>query len=107
MGLLEEMYKFGYDDAKNDNAFGTSLPENLEALINNKIPSPPLENGDVDDLDWNNLPPPASPKPRTNFGMGTMLSCFTLFRANLKMADPWKMGIFALCTYKIASAFLF
>jgi len=118
--LLEEMYNFGYNDAKNEKPFGTSLPQNLNTLITDTIPSPNL---DIDDYDY--PPPPPPPKSR-NMGMGTILSCFTLFRmlkematgadgqisfpllvANIKMADPWKLGIFGMCAYKILSAFLF
>lgn len=125
--LLEEIYKFGFEDATNEKPFGSSLPDNLQALVMDKIPSPPDLDIEYDDLDYNDYPPPPpTSKPKSNMGMGTIMSLFTLFRmlkematdphgqisfpllvSNIKMADSWKLGIFGLCAYKILSGFLF
>jgi len=122
--LLEEMYKSGFEDATNEKPFGASLPDNLQALVTDKIPSPPNLDTEYDDIDY--YPPPPPTKPKSSMGFGTIMSLFTLFRmlkematdphgqisfpllvANIKMADPWKLGIFGLCIYKILSGFLF
>lgn len=117
---LETIYKMGWDDAKQGNDFGTSLPEDIESF--NK-PS-----GYDESFDWAYNPPPPLPKQKSSsFGMSTMLSIFTLYRfgkdlvttpdgqllldpayimMRLRNIEPWRLGLMGMSLYRVVSAFI-
>lgn len=120
--LLEDHYKWGFEDGKANADFGTSLPE---------VSVEPPKGVETDSsFAWpgSDYAPPPAPKPSlvsklTNWS--TMISVYvvgsTLFRAghtadggfdpqlmvaNLRMLDVWKQGMLALSVYRLLSAVL-
>jgi len=123
---MDQVYKMGFDDASNDEIYGTSLPPNYESMTfsSDTVPSRPQSRYLDEDM---YIPPPPPPPPaKSKFGMGTMMSLFALGRAvkdlgfapgtnrfdlNLLMAnvqhmEKWRMAMMGVCLYRVVSAFL-
>lgn len=113
--LGEDAYKMGYDDAIAGKPFGASLKQDAA------VPRGLAENlhFDYDDIP----PPPSSRKPK--FGFSTAMSAFFIFRTikevgtiagggfdyqhaivNLRMMEPWKMGLLAFSVYNVVRSIL-
>lgn len=119
---LEHIYKMGWDDAQAGKDFGTSLPKDTQedtALKPNGV--------DASSFDWAYDPPPPPPKQKSSFGMGTMLSIFTLYRfgkdivvtpdgqlmldpnyimMRLRNIEPWRLGLMGMSLYRVINAFI-
>jgi len=114
---LQEIYRLGFEDGSAGKPFGASLP------TDEAVATPPEFE---EDLEWSYNPPPPPPHPRRkNFmGMGNIMSILYLFRtlkdlaitqdgqisfplliANLKIIEPWKLGMLGFCLYKVFSSF--
>ena len=112
----------GWDDAQAGKDFGTSLPKDTQedtALKPNGV--------DASSFDWAYDPPPPPPKQKSSFGMGTMLSIFTLYRfgkdivvtpdgqlmldpnyimMRLRNIEPWRLGLMGMSLYRVINAFV-
>lgn len=114
---MEEIYKLGFEDAKQGRDFGASLP---------KTTAP---RGTVAaDTNFDDLPPYHPPQPaakESKFGLTWAMSAFGLFRgvkelgvtpdgrfdpqflvANVKGAPPLKLALLGFCLYRVLSAFM-
>lgn len=110
---LENIYKMGWDDAKQGNDFGKSF--NKPSVYD-------------ESFDWEYNPPPPLPKQKSSsFGMSTMLSIFTLYRfgkdlvttpdgqqlmldpayimMRLRNIEPWRLGLMGMSLYRVVRAF--
>lgn len=129
---LEYIYKLGFDDAKSNNEFGTSLPEDIieynAAQESNVPPADQYNDGNNDNFDWAyNPPPPPPPQSKSTLGMGTMLSLFTLYRfgkdvvtgpdgslvldpqyvmAKLRSIETWRLGMMGMSLYRVVTALI-
>ena len=134
---LEQIYKLGFEDAKSEKEFGTSLPEGilsynalLDEYFRQQQPHQQHQDQYSDDsnYEWAYNPPPTPPKPKSRFGMGTLLSLFALFnfgkdlvtspdgRLNLDMnyiimrlrsIETWRLGMLGMSLYRVVQAFFF
>ena len=116
---MEEIYKLGFEDAKNGNDFGASLP---------KTTAPRMTAATGTDTNFDDLPPyhpsPAAAK-ESKFGLTWAMSVFGLFRgvkelgvtpdgrfdpqflvANIKGAPPLKLALMGFCLYRVLGAFM-
>jgi len=111
---FEEMYKLGFDDGLAGEPFGSSLPKSED-------------NDNLDDYDWDlEEPTPINTPSSRKMGFSTILSFFALLRvgkqlavgpdgqvsldrliANLKVMEPWKLGILGVSLYTLFRSFLF
>ena len=116
--LLEDYYKKGFDDATAGLEFGTSLP----ATTPQGADAPA-------DFAWpgSQMPPPPPPAPSALSKLMNWSSLVSLFIvgntvfsagrtadggwdpqlcfANLRLLDPWKMGMLALSVYRLVAPF--
>jgi hypothetical protein len=134
---IEYFYKLGYDDAKAGNDYQTSLPKDiLSSKYSNPVtmsietPADDDMKEDVDqyyDNDYNTnwRPPPPPIKRSSSFGMGTVMSAFTIYKFGkdivttptgqlildvrvmvhkLKGVEPWRLGLLAMSLYRVVLA---
>ena len=123
---MDQVYKMGFDDASNDEIYGSSLPPNYESMVfsSDTIASRPQSRYLDEDMYVPPPPPPSSGKSK--FGMGTMMSLFALgravkdlgfapgtsrfdmnlFMANVQHMEKWRMAMMGVCLYRVVSAFL-
>lgn len=116
---VEEIYKLGFEDAKDGKDFGASLP---------KTTGPSAPRGTAADTSFDDLPPYHPPPPaakESKFGLTWAMSAFGLFRgvkelgvtpngqfdpqflvANVKIAPPLKLALLGFCLYRVLSAFM-
>ena len=117
---VEEIYKLGFEDAKDGKDFGASLPKTTG-------PSAPRGTSAAD-TSFDDLPPYHPPPPaarESKFGLTWAMSAFGLFRgvkelgvtpngqfdpqflvANVKIAPPLKLALLGFCLYRVLSAFM-
>ena len=114
---VEEIYKLGFEDAKNGKDFGSSLPKTTAP----RVTAAPDTN--FDDLPPYHPSPPATKEAK--FGLTWAMSVFGLFRgvkelgvtpdgrfdpqflvANLKGAPPLKLALMGFCLYRVLGAFM-
>ena len=117
---MEEIYKLGFEDAKDGKDFGASLPKTTG-------PSAPRGTSAAD-TSFDGLPPyhPSPPAAKeSKFGLTWAMSAFGLFRgvkelgitpdgqfdpqylvANVKVAPPLKLALLGFCLYRVLSAFM-
>jgi hypothetical protein len=116
---MEEIYKLGFEDAKDGKDFGASLPKTTG-------PSAPRGTSAAD-TSFDDLPPyhPSPPAKESKFGLTWAMSAFGLFRgvkelgitpdgqfdpqflvANVKVAPPLKLALLGFCLYRVLSAFM-
>lgn len=117
---IEEIYKLGYEDARNENAFGESLPKNHESMSFRR-----LDYGfNYDDISYNQMysSPPTSKKSK--LGIGTIISLFALARtvkdlgfvqgrfelnvliSNVRNLPPIRMALLAFMVYRVINTFI-
>lgn len=117
---IEHIYKMGWDDAQAGKDFGTSLSKDMQedTLKPNGV--------DESSFDWAYDPPPP-PKQKSSFGMGIILSIFTLYRfgkdivvtpdgqlmldpnyimMRLRNIEPWRLGLMGMSLYRVINAFV-
>ena len=127
---LEYIYKLGYDDHKDGNEFGTSLPDDIIKYIDAQ--EVPLSTTTHDGYNGNNNfdyddynPPLPPPQKSSSLGMGTLLSMFTLYRfgkdlvttpdgqivldpqyimARMRGIETWRLGMLAMSLYRVVTA---
>lgn len=119
---IEEAYKKGFEDARDGNDFGHSLPA-VEASVEKDIPS---YAEDEIPYDYTANPSSSSGGGR-KFGMGQAMSLFYMYRMamqlgtdgmggsfsleramiNIRTLPTWQMGIFAFSLYNLLKPFLF
>lgn len=121
---MDQVYKMGFDDASNDEIYGTSLPPNHESMTFSSSDTVQPRSRYLDE-DMYVPPPPPPPSTKSKFGMGTMMSLFalgravkdlgftpdnrfdfTLFMANVQHMEKWRMAMMGVCLYRVVSAFL-
>lgn len=121
---IEDMYKLGFDDAKQGLDYGHSLPPIEDELTMKPYTTTTTADND-DDLDFVYQPPPQS-KAGSKFGLQTFMAFFTLYRTgkdlatgpdgsfsapllmvNARNLDPMRAGMLGLSVYKIVTTFLF
>ena len=131
---MEEIYKLGFEDAKDGKDFGASLPEDAKdgkdfgaSLPKTTGPSAPRGTSAAD-TSFDDLPPyhPSPPAAKeSKFGLTWAMSAFGLFRgvkelgitpdgqfdpqylvANVKVAPPLKLALLGFCLYRVLSAFM-
>ncbi|KAL7501039.1 hypothetical protein ACHAWT_009194 [Skeletonema menzelii] len=122
---LENIYKMGWDDAKGGKDFGTSLPDDIKADPAEAINKPSAYE---ESFDWAYDPPPPLQKQKSSsFGMGTILSIFTLYSfgkdlivtpdgqlmldpayimMRLRTIEPWRLGLMGMSLYRVVNAFI-
>jgi hypothetical protein len=117
---IEEIYNLGYEDARNENAFGESLPKNHESMSFRR-----LDYGfNYDDISYNQMysSPPTSKKSK--LGIGTIISLFALARtikdlgfvqgrfelnvliSNVRNLPPIRMALLAFMVYRVINTFI-
>uniref|UniRef100_A0A7S4HRJ6 Uncharacterized protein n=1 Tax=Odontella aurita TaxID=265563 RepID=A0A7S4HRJ6_9STRA len=121
---IEEIYKMGFNDAKDGKDYGTSMPDPTEfaAAASSADAVSAARGVDYDPREWDLNPPPPPEGKQSKFGFGTIMAAFTLFRfgkeiainpdghfdqqmamANLNLMPKWKLGIVALSLYRVVS----
>ena len=124
---LEYLYKLGFDDATASKEFGASLPDdvrNYNAAVEADLAQP------IDQYEYeqHNYEMPYDPQPKakgSSFGVGSMLSMFTLFRfgkdlvtspdgqivtdpayimARLRQMESWRLGLLAMSAYRVVKS---
>ena len=118
---IEEAYKKGFEDARDGNDFGHSLPPS--EVVEKDIPSYA-----EDEIPYDYSANPPSSSGGRKFGMGQAMSLFYMYRmamqlgtdgmgggsfsveramANVRTLPTWQMGIFAFSLYNLLKPFLF
>ena len=119
---LEYIYKLGFEDATASREFGASLPDNVavEADLTQPI--------DQYEYEKPNYEMPYDPQPKargSSFGVGSMLSMFTIYRfgkdlitspdgqivtdpayimARLRQMESWRLGLLAMSAYRVVKS---
>jgi len=134
---IEYFYKLGYDDAKAGNDYQTSLPKDILSSQHFNPVTRSLETPADDDMeegvdqyydnDYNTnwRPPPPPIERSSSFGMGTVMSAFTIYKFGkdivtaptgqlildvrvmvhkLKGVEPWRLGLLAMSLYRVVLA---
>jgi len=122
---VEELYKMGFNDAREGKDYGASLPDLKEVTITSghrALSNVEGVSSEYDPREWD-LNPPPKPQQKSKFGFGTVMAAMTLFRfgkeiainpdgqfdqqmamANLNMMPKWKIGLVAFCLYQVVNA---
>jgi len=121
---LEYVYKLGFDDANSGKDFGTSLPEDIIKYnaAQESLPAGDQYGDASSSYDWS---PPPPPRSKSNFGIGTLMSIFTLYRfgkdlvtspdgallldpqyimVQLKSIETWRLGIMGMSLYRVVTS---
>lgn len=127
--LLEDYYQKGFEDGKAGLKFGTSLPVATPQGVDTGTSS--ATTGASSEYAWpgsDYIPPSPSPRPSALSKLMNWSSLFSLYvvgstvytagrtveggfdpqlmMVNLRMLDPWKMGMLALSVYRLVSPLL-